>query len=50
MTGWCFAIGAAGPPPNQWEYDGPEPPKGYPGEDVSWGDGPFSDQVNRNWW
>ena len=50
MTGWCFAIGAAGPPPNQWEYDGPEPPKGYPGEDVSWGDVPFSDQVNRNWW
>ena len=50
VTGWCFAIGAAAPPPDQWKYDGPEPPKGYPGEDVSWGDGPFSDQVNRNWW
>ena len=49
MTGWCFAIGAAGPPPNQWEYDGPEPPKGFPGRDSAWGDAPFSDQVNRNW-
>ena len=25
VTGWCFAIGAAGPPPNQWEFDGLEP-------------------------
>ena len=25
-TGWCFAIGAAGPPPDRWEYDSPEPP------------------------
>ena len=49
MTGWCFAIGAAGPPPEQWEYDGTGPPKGFPGKDSSWGDGPFSDQVNRNW-
>ena len=49
VTGWCFAIGAAGPPPNQWMYDGPEPPKGFPGEDSSWGDGPFADRVNRNW-
>ena len=50
VTGWCFAIGAAGPPPDQWKYDGLAPPKGLPGEDSSWGDGPFSDQVNRNWW
>ena len=48
-TGWCFAIGAAGPPPDQWTYDGPEPPRGFPGKDSSWGDGPFADQVNRNW-
>jgi hypothetical protein len=26
VSGWCFAIGAAGPPPDRWEYDGPEPP------------------------
>ena len=49
VTGWCFAIGAAGPPPDQWEYDGPEPPQRFPGEDSAWGDAPFSDLVNRNW-
>ena len=49
VTGWCFAIGAAGPPPEQWEYDGPEPPHGFPGRDRTWGERPFSDQVNRNW-
>ena len=49
VTGWCFAIGAVGAPPNQWEYDGPEPPKGFPGEDPVWGDSPFSSSANRNW-
>ena len=49
VTGWHFAIAAAGPPPDQWEYDGPEPPMGYPGESSSWGDGPYSNHVNRNW-
>ena len=48
VTGWCFAIGAAGPPPDQWRCDGLEPPWGFPGKDSSWGDGPFADQVNRN--
>jgi hypothetical protein len=49
VTGWCFAIGAAGPPPEQWEYDGPEPPAGFPGEDPAWGSHAFSDEANRNW-
>ena len=49
VTGWYFAIAAAGPPPNQWEYDGPEPPTGFPGETSSWGGGAFSNQANRNW-
>jgi hypothetical protein len=49
ITGWCFAIGAAGPPPDQWEFDGPEPPGGFPGEDESWGDGPSSPASTRNW-
>lgn len=49
VTGWYFAIAATGPPPDQWMYDGPEPPTGFPGEDSSWGDGPFSNLVNRNW-
>jgi hypothetical protein len=47
VTGWCFAIGASGPPPDQWEFDGPEPPAGFPSEDAAWGDGPFV--PGRNW-
>lgn len=38
VTGWCFAVGAAAPPPDQWLYDGPEPPAGPPGEDMAWGE------------
>lgn len=38
ITGWCFAIGAADKPPDQWLYDGPEPPDGFPGQDPTWGD------------
>lgn len=49
VTGWCFAIGSAGPPPDQWEYDGPEPPRSFPGKDRRWGEKPFSDEVNPNW-
>jgi hypothetical protein len=44
VTGWCFAIGAAGPPPDRWEYDGPEPPGRFPSKGRGWGD-----KVNRNW-
>jgi hypothetical protein len=36
VSGWCFAIGSAGPPPDQWKYDGPEPPTGYPSEHTNW--------------
>jgi len=49
VSGWCFAIGASGPPPNQWTYDGPEPPNGFPGKDPAWGDSPFSMDASRNW-
>lgn len=49
VSGWCFAVGAAGPPPDQWQYDGPEPPQGFPGKDKSWGDGPASTEAGRNW-
>jgi len=49
VTGWYFAIGATGPPPNRWEYDGPEPPHGFPGKDPRWGERPFSDEANPNW-
>lgn len=36
ITGWVFAIGATGPPPDQWEYDRPEPPIQLPGEGGPW--------------
>lgn len=49
VTGWCFAIGAAGPPPDQWLYDGPEPPGGFPGSHPDWGDAPLLERVIRNW-
>ena len=49
VTGWCFAIGAAGPPPNQWEFDGLEPPTTCPGQDPAWGKKPFSNDTNLNW-
>jgi len=47
ITGWCFAIGGLGPPPNQWFYDGPEPPAGYPGSSDGWAERPF--ERGPNW-
>lgn len=38
ITGWCFAIGATDPPPDQWLFDSPEPPSGFPGDDPAWGE------------
>ena len=29
-SGHVFGIGASGPPPSQWFYDGPTPPSGFP--------------------
>jgi len=49
VTGWCFAIGVAGPPRDEWEYDGPQPPGGFPGEDAPWGTQSYSSTVNLNW-
>jgi hypothetical protein len=48
VTGWVLAIGAAGEPPNQWLYDGPEPPNGFPGDDPAWGASMFSSRA-QNW-
>lgn len=48
ITGWWFAIGATAPPSDQWLYDGPSAPKGFPRE-PEWdhfGNGPAS--VNWN--
>jgi hypothetical protein len=49
ITGWCFAAGAAGPPPDQWEFDGPEPPRDFPGRDPLWGAAASAAEINRNW-
>jgi hypothetical protein len=35
VSGWYFAIGAAGPPPDEWCYDGPQPPASFLSAD-SW--------------
>jgi hypothetical protein len=43
-SGRFFAIGAAGPPPDQWLYDGPEPPGDFPGLGEEWGEDPFADK------
>lgn len=45
-SGWCFAIGSEGPPPDEWYFDDPEPPKSYPGHDRAWGDHPFEPTLN----
>ena len=47
VTGHWFAIGAAGPPPDQWLFDGPEKPKGFPSESTwdQWGGG----EQSTNW-
>lgn len=37
VTGWCFAIGAAEAPPDEWLFDGPEPPADFPDRDPAWG-------------
>lgn len=47
--GRYFAIGAAGPPPDEWLHDGTTPPQGFPGLSPEWGDGPFSETTAPNW-
>ena len=41
VTGWCLGIGAAGPPPDQWTYEGREPPTGFPRAGTDWKPGDF---------
>lgn len=47
ISGWVLAVGAKGEPPNQWFYDGPQPPRGYPGSDPAWPATPF--EQGPNW-
>ena len=45
VTGWVFAIGAVGPPPSYWYYDGPDPPSGPPRKGSNW----IADEKSLNW-
>ena len=45
-----FAIGASEGPPNQWLYDGLDPPRDFPGLGAEWGDTPFSEEMAPNWY
>ncbi len=46
VSGWCFAIGSAKPPPDEWRYDGAKPPTGFPGKDPAWGPMPLDQTIN----
>lgn len=48
-SGHYFAIGASKPPPNQWLYDGPNPPRDFPGFGVEWRDTLFSEERASDW-
>jgi hypothetical protein len=48
ISGWVFAVGAATKPPDQWLYDGANPPTRYPGTDASW-DHLAPGQASVNW-
>lgn len=48
-SGRYFAIGASCKPPDQWLYDGPNPPSGFPKLSKEWGDAPFVDANAPNW-
>ncbi len=48
ITGWVFAIGADGPPPSLWYYDGPDPPSGLPHEGSEWKNSTAGEQ-SLNW-
>ncbi len=49
VGGHHFAIGANDEPPNQWRYDGQNPPTGFPGIAPEWGQSPFCDDASPNW-
>lgn len=36
VTGWCLGVGADGPPPDEWNYDQPDPPDGPPSDEKHW--------------
>lgn len=49
VSGRVFAIAATDAPPNQWLYDGADPPDGPPLRDPRWGNRPFDFEAAPNW-
>jgi len=45
-TGWVLGIGASKGAPDQWFYDGPEPPTSYPAPGHGWGEAAYMATVN----
>ncbi|MDD2598102.1 MAG: hypothetical protein PHO37_02590 [Kiritimatiellae bacterium] len=43
--GLNFAIGASDGAPNQWRYDGQNPPTGFPGIAPEWGESSFDEKT-----
>jgi hypothetical protein len=48
-SGLYLAIGAAGPPPDQWFYEGMKPPSGFPKVNPDWTLAPFERGPNWEW-
>lgn len=46
VTGWVLGIGSMKQPPDQWFYDGPEPPASYPQPGHGWGTHAHIDTAN----
>ncbi len=49
VTGWCFAVGASGPPPSEYTFEGADPPPGFPGRGSSWANVGAGDDEGVNW-
>jgi hypothetical protein len=41
VGGWSLGVGAKGPPPDRWSYEGEEPPSGFPKKAERWWPGTF---------
>ena len=50
VGGHYFAIGAAEPPPDEWIYDGRNPPATFPGPGSEWVRAPYSKERAPNWY
>jgi hypothetical protein len=49
VTGWYFGIGSNGPAFNEWRYDGPTEPSGFPRHASTWIEHDPSSPGSPNW-